>query len=153
MPNFRQSAVVYLLAQRGSTVGRTTLAVFSLLVLLASLAFEARWSTVLLVAVGLIWGMRACAYSRSLIAALLHGGICLLGLGAALWAYAPSGSMALASWSFFLVQAAGVFVPARLTRQPPEAGRVAGGRESDDFVLAYQAAQKALSRLRTRAAG
>ena len=111
--------IVYLLAKRGRSAGRITLALLSLLVFVASLLLELRWPALLLVAVGLIWGIRACVYSRSLVTALLHGGLCLLGLGAALWAYAHSGSAALASWSFFLLQAAGVFVPPRLAQQHP----------------------------------
>ena len=57
--------IVYLLAQSGRTAGRTTLAVLSLLALLASVVFEARWTTVVLVAVALIWGIRACTYCRA----------------------------------------------------------------------------------------
>jgi hypothetical protein len=143
--------IVYLLAKRGRTAGRTTLAVLSLLALLASLAFGARWSTVVLVAVALIWGIRACTYSRSLVAGLFHGGLCLLGLGAALWAYTHSGSIILAVWSFFLLQALFVCVPPRLAQQPAAEGSVAGGQEVDGFVRAYQAAQQALGRLRSNA--
>jgi hypothetical protein len=109
----------------------------------------ARWMTVVLVAVALIWGIRAYTYGRSPVAWLLHGGLCLLGLGAALWAYAHSGSIVLAVWSFFLLQALFVCVPPRLAQQPVEEG-VTGGQEADGFARAHQAAQKALDRLRTR---
>ena len=143
--------IVYLLAQSGRTAGRTTLAVLSLLVLLASVVLAVRWTTVVLVAVALIWGMRACTYSRSLVVWLLHGGLCLLGLGAALWAYTHSGSIVLAVWSFFLLQALFACVPPRLAQQPVEEGDVAGDQEGDGFVRAHQAAQKALGRLRPRA--
>jgi hypothetical protein len=139
--------IVYLLAQSGRTAGRITLAVLSLLALLASLVFEVHWSSAALIAMSLVWGIRAYAYSQSLVAALLHGGLCLFGLGAALWAYAHSGSLALASWSFFLTQAAFVLVPPRLARRTPATAEVAGARQSDGFVLAYQAAQKVLNRL------
>jgi hypothetical protein len=140
------SYIVYLLAKRGRSAGCITLALLSWLVFVAGLLLELRWPSLLLVAVGLIWGMRACVYSRSLVTALLHGGLCLLGLGAALWAYAHSGSAALASWSFFLLQAAGVFVPPRLAQQTTEAERAAGEQQVDSFILAYQAAQRAFSR-------
>jgi len=143
--------IVYVLAQSGRRVGRTTLAVLSLLALLASVMLAARWTTVLVVAVALIWGTRASTSSRSPVAWLLHGGLCLLGLSAALWAYTHSGSIVLAVWSFLLLQALWVYVPARLARQPVEEG-VAGGQEEDGFVRAHQAAQKALDRLRTRVA-
>src|SRR5262245_16633924 len=142
--------IIYLLVKSGRTAGRTTLAVLSLLVLLASLVFEARLTTVVLVAVALIGGIRGCTYSRSLVAWLLHGGLCLLGLGAALWAYTHSGSLVLAVWSFFLLQALFVCVPPRINQQPVEEGGIAGGQEVDSFVRAHQAAQKALGRLRTK---
>jgi hypothetical protein len=134
--------IVYLLAKRGSSAGRITLALLSLLVCVTSLLLEPRWPALVFVAVGLIWGVRTCVYSRSLVTALLHAGLCLLSLGAALWAYAHSGSLALASWSFFLLQAAGVLVPPCLTQQTTDAGE----QQVDSFTLAYQAAQKALSR-------
>ena len=140
--------IVYLLTRRGKTAGRVTLALLSFLTLLASLVLEVRWPSVMLTALALIWGIRAYAYGRSLVAALLHGGLCLLGLGAALWAYTHSGSLALASWSFFLTQAVWAFIPPGLTRHSPSADAVAGGQEVDDFVLAHQAAQKALGKLR-----
>jgi hypothetical protein len=143
--------IVYLLARSSRTASRTTFAVLSVLVLLASLGFEIRWSVVALIAVALIWGIRAYAYSQSLVVTLLHGGICLLGLSAALWAYAHSGSIALASWSFFLMQAAFGLVPPRLAGRILAEGSVTGEQEVDSFVLAYQAAQKALGRLRSRA--
>lgn len=142
--------ILYLLAQSGRTTGRVTLAVLSLLALLASLVLEARWTTVVLVAVALIWSIRACTYSRSLVVGLLHGGLCLLGLGAALWTYTHSGSLVLAVWSFFLLQALFVYVPPRLAQQPAATGGIAG-QEVDSFVQAHQAAQTALGRLRTQA--
>jgi hypothetical protein len=138
--------IVYLLAQRGRSAGRITLALLSLLVFVSSLLLELRWPALVLVAVGLIWGVRTCVYSRSLVTALLHGGLCLLSLGAALWAYAYSGSLALAVWSFFLLQAAGVLVPPCLTQQTTDAEGAAGEQQTDSFTLAYQAAQKAFSR-------
>jgi hypothetical protein len=95
----------------------------------------------------LVAGIRAYAYSQSLVPGLLHAGLCLLGLGVALWTYAHSSSLALASWGFFLVQAMFVLLPTHLGQQPHKEQHAPGSQEVDDFVMAHQAAQKALSRL------
>jgi hypothetical protein len=139
--------IVYLLIRRGKMPGRTVLALFGLLVCLACLILEIRWPTLAFVAMALVAGMRAYAYSQSLVPGLLHAGLCLLGLGAALWAYAHSSSLALASWSFFLVQAMFVLLPTRPGQQSHKEPHPPGGQKIDDFVVAHQAAQKALGRL------
>ena len=61
-------------------------------------------------------------------------------------------SFTLAIWSFFLVQAAFVLIPARLTQQPAaDLGEEVGG-SPDGFGRAYHAAEQALDRLATRVA-
>src|SRR5262249_59656941 len=109
--------ICYLLARSGRKSGRMTLGLLALTVLLASLVFNLRFTTLLLLCVTLMWGIRSFAYSRSLVSAVLQGGVCVLGCGSALMVYGRSGSYALAIWSFFLVQAAFVLIPARLTRR------------------------------------
>jgi hypothetical protein len=77
----------------------------------------------------------------------------MLGCSAALMVYGHSGSLALAIWSFFLVQAAFVLIPAQVMRRaatPP--GETLGGAP-DDFGQAYHAAEQALERLTTKVAG
>jgi hypothetical protein len=138
--------IVYLLTQSPKHTGRTLLAVLSALALMGSVLLETRW--VVLVAMALIAGIRACAYSRSLLPGLLHGGLCLLGLGAALWAYRHSGSLMLTVWSFFLLQALFVWIPLRL--RSPAATTPGEAGEEDGFIKAHQAAQQALARLRAR---
>src|SRR5215813_10345425 len=108
----------YLLVQRGRMSGRLTLGLLVLTILLAGVALDLRLTSMLLLCAVLIWGIRSFAYSRSLVSAVLQGGVCVLGSGAALMVYGHSGSFALAIWSFFLVQAAFVLIPARLTRRP-----------------------------------
>jgi len=143
----------YLLVQRGRTSGRITLGLLALAGLLAGVAFDLRLTGLLLLCVALIWGVRSFAYSRSLVSAVLQGGVCVLGCGAALMVYGHSGSFALAIWSFFLVQAAFVFIPARFTRRPlaDRYEEVRGAPNS--FGHAHHAAEEALDRLATRVAG
>ena len=143
----------YLLVQRGRMSGRMTLGLLALTVLLAGVALDLRLTSLLLLCVALIWGIRSFAYSRSLVSAVLQGGVCVLGCGAALMVYGRSGSFALAIWGFFLVQAAFVLIPARLTRRPAaDLGAEVGGAPYG-FRRAHHAAEQALDRLVTRVAG
>jgi hypothetical protein len=143
----------YLLARSGRRSGRVTLGLLALAVLLASLLFNLRFPTILLLCVTLIWVMRSFAYSRSLVSAVLQGGVCVLGGGAALMVYGHSGSLALALWSFFLVQAAFVLIPAQCTRRSTAPSSTTLGGAPDDFGRAYHAAEQALERLTTTVAG
>ena len=144
--------ICYLLVQRGRTSGRVTLGLLALAGLLAGVALDLRLTSMLLLGVALIWGIRSCAYSRSLVAAVLQGGVCVLGCGAALMVYGHGGSFALAIWSFFLVQAAFVLIPARLTRRPAADLREEVRSSPDGFGRAHHAAEQALDRLATRVA-
>jgi hypothetical protein len=143
----------YLLARSGRWSGRVTLGLLALTVLLASLVFNLRFPTILLLCVTLIWVMRSCAYSRSLVSAVLQGGVCVLGCSAALVVYGHRGSLALALWSFFLVQAAFVLIPAQCMRRSTAPRSTTPGDAPDDFGRAYHAAEQALERLTTTVAG
>ena len=143
----------YLLARSRRRSGRVTLGLLALTVLLASLVFDLRFPTILLLGVTLMWGIRAFAYSRSLVSAVLQGGVCVLGCGAALIVYGHSGSLALAVWSFFLVQAAFVLIPAQCMRWPATPSSATPGGAPDGFGQAYRAAEQALERLTTTVAG
>jgi hypothetical protein len=145
--------ICYLLARSGRRSGRVTLGLLALTVLLAGLVCNLRFMTMLLLCVTLIWGMRSFAYSRSLVSAVLQGGVCILGCGAALMVYGHSGSLALATWSFFLVQATFVLIPAQFMRRPATPLGATLGGAPDGFGRAYHAAEQALERLTTRVAG
>lgn len=145
--------ICYLLARCGRRSGRVTLGLLSLMVLLAGLVCNLRFPTIVLLCVTLIGGLRAFAYSRSLVSTVLQGGVCGLGCGAALMVYGHSGSLALATWSFFLVQAAFVLIPAQAPHRPDTPHRATSGGAPDGFGRAYYAAEQALERLTTRVAG
>lgn len=144
--------ICYLL-RRSRRSGRLTLGLLALTVLLAGLVFNLRFPAILLLCVTLIWGMRSFAYSRSLVSTVLQGIVSGLGCGAALMMYGHSGSLALAIWSFFLVQAAFVLIPAQGIRRPAVSLGLTPGSPPDGFGRAYHAAEQALERLTTRVAG
>jgi hypothetical protein len=143
----------YLLTRSGRRSGRVTLGLLALTVLLTSLVCNLRFPTILLLCVTLMWAVRSFAYSRSLVSAVLQGGVCVLGCGAALIVYGHSRSLALAIWSFFLVQAACVFIPAQCIRRSATPSGTTLGSAPDGFGLAYHAAEQALERLTTTVAG
>src|SRR5262245_35706781 len=145
--------ICYLLARSERRSGRMTLGLLALTILLASLVFNLRFATLLLLCVTLMWGIRSFAYSRSLVSAVLQGGVCVLGCGAALMVYGHSGGLALAIWSFFLVQAAFVLIPAQCMRPSAKPSGMTLGGTPDGFGLAYHAAEQALERLTTTVAG
>jgi hypothetical protein len=147
------SYMCYLLARSGRRSGRVTLGLLALTVLLVSLVFNLRFPAILLLCVTLMWAVRSFAYSRSLVSAVLQGGVCVLGCGAALIGYGHSRSLALAIWSFFLVQAAFVFIPAQFIRRSATPSGTTLGGAPDGFGLAYDAAEQALERLTTTVAG
>ena len=143
----------YLLMRSGRRSGRVTLGLLALTILLASIVCNLRFPTILLLCVTLMWAVRSFAYSRSLVSTVLQGGVCVLGCGAALIVYGHSRSLALAIWSFFLVQAAFVLIPAQCIRRSATPGGTTLGDTSDGFGLAYHAAEQALERLTTTVAG
>ena len=147
------SYMCYLLARSGRRSGRVTLGLLALTVLLVSIVFNLRFPTILLLCVTLMWAVRSFAYSRSLVSALLQGGVYVLGCGAALIVYGNSGSLALAIWSFFLVQAAFVLIPAQCMHRSATPGGTTRGGTPNGFGQAYHAAEQALERLTITVAG
>jgi hypothetical protein len=130
-----------------------TLGLLALTVLLASLLFNLRFPTILLLCVTLVWALRSFAYSRSLVSAALQGGVCVLGCGAALMVYGHRGNLVLAIWSFFLAQAAFVLIPAQFLHRAAVPSSTTLGGAPDGFGPAYHAAEQALERLMTKVAG
>ncbi len=136
--------VLYLLALGQCRVGRVTLmALWSLLTAGAWLG-GLSLPLFILVQAGLVWLARSLYHQAGWLAALLDLGLTALGLGAAVWALGHSGSLALACWSFFLVQALFVLIP-------PELGaRRRAAQDPDPFEQAYRGAEAALRSLASR---
>jgi hypothetical protein len=97
-----------------------------------------------LIHAGLLWLVRSLYFYSSAFPALLDLGLSALSVSAAAWAMTRSGSLFLAIWCFFLVQAAFVVIPQRL-------GLPAGGDadeiNDDAFERARRRADAALKQL------
>jgi hypothetical protein len=95
----------------------------------------------------LIWLLRSLYYYSSVLPSLLDLALGMLAAAATGWAATHSGSVLLATWCFFLVQAAFVAIPRDCTRRQREPAGAATGNEA--FERARRQADAALRQLFT----
>jgi hypothetical protein len=135
--------LLYLLAYSGVRIGRVATFALALTVTAGSLYWQPPLVTYALLHVGLIWLVRCCYFHNSLIGVLADLGFGGLGLAAAVWAAECSGTLFLALWCFFLVQALAIPVLrhgfARTDGDPPA--------DNATFRRARRSAESALRRL------
>jgi len=74
-------------------------------------------SLYLLIHVGAVWLIRSLYFYSGVLPALLDLGLGALSVSAAVWAISRSGSVFLATWCFFLVQALFVAIPPSMSRK------------------------------------
>jgi hypothetical protein len=134
--------VLYVIGTSGERVGRiTTIAGWCV-------AASAVWLVGLplvgyvLVHVGLVWLVRSLYHYSGVLPSLVDFALSLLGVAFGAWAAQRSGSVWLALWCFFLVQAFHALIPASLTKR----GRL-GAETEDAFAHAHRAAEAAVRRL------
>ncbi|MGD8976639.1 MAG: hypothetical protein PVG91_03480 [Gammaproteobacteria bacterium] len=139
--------VVYLLASSGNRIGRVTTLAIWLAVASATWWLAPAMPVFLLVHALMIWLVRVLYFHDRALPALTDLGLGLVAVAAAVWAVAGSGSLFLALWSYFLIQALFVLIP----------GSRASGRKRDPaipadagFERAHRSAESALRRLATR---
>lgn len=95
--------VLYLLHRADEPAGRITLLSVTLLATVCSLVLAP--GLVLPVQLAAIWLTRSLYLQPGLLGAAADLGLVGLGLGGGLWALSSTGSLAVALWTFFLVQA------------------------------------------------
>jgi len=137
--------IVYLLRSSGERLGRLTTLAAWLLGTVATAWIGPPLLLYLLAHVGMIWLVRALYHYSSLLPAVADLGLNALAVAAVVWSTAQSGSLPLALWCFFLVQALFVLIPQRLGPVPVDAP--AASVEADRFEQARQTAQVALRKL------
>jgi hypothetical protein len=102
----------------------------------------------LLIHVGAVWLVRSLYFYSGLLPALMDLGISALSVSAAVWAITRSGSVFLAVWCFFLVQALFVAIPpTTLKKQKPHRNTAVA---SENFEHARRQADQALRQLFTQ---
>jgi hypothetical protein len=138
--------VVYLLTRSGQRTGRIATMVVWLVGAFASWLFAPGLAVLLCAHVIMIWLVRVLYYHTSVLSALADLGLSCLALGSAVWAAQQSGSVFMAVWCFFLVQALFVTIPGSFSN-PVNTHAVA---ETDAFHRAYRAAESAVRRIATQ---
>jgi len=102
----------------------------------------------LLTHVAAIWLLRSLYFYSGLLPALMDLGISTLSISATVWAITRSGSVFLATWCFFLVQALFVAIPPALAKKRTEQRSTPA--ESEQFEVARRQADQALRQLFTQ---
>ena len=125
--------------------GRVTAVAAWLLLSAASWFLAPSLLTYLFAHVVLLWLVRSLVRYRSALPALLDLGVSVFGIAAAAWAARHSGSVFLAAWSFFLVQAVTIAIPARLFERASDDGDAV--HENDVFDHARRRADAAFREL------
>jgi hypothetical protein len=102
----------------------------------------------LLTHVAAIWLLRSLYFYSGLVPALMDLGISTLSVSATVWAITRSGSVFLATWCFFLVQALFVAIPPALAKKRTQQRSTPA--ESEQFETARRQADQALRQLFTQ---
>lgn len=134
---------LWLLRVTSARAGISLMAAGWLLLGVTLVAFNPPFVVWLATCTGWLWLQRSILRYRRPGPALADAGLSLLALCAAIVAYWHSGSFLLACWSFFLLQAACVFIPAQAT---PVTSTDA--TDANRFAQARHSAEQALRRLR-----
>ena len=140
--------LLYLLNRTAERVGRVTT-----LTLWTAMAAVTWWVApplplYLMVHVGTIWLVRSLYFYSGVMPALMDLGLGTLSISAAVWALTRSGSVFLATWCFFLVQALFVAIPPAVQRKakPEQSTPV----DNENFERARRQADAALAQLFTQ---
>lgn len=148
IPALALTYLLYLFSRSPERLGRvTTLALWTVLAV-GSWWIGPPLLLYFLIHVAAVWLVRSLYFYSGVLPALMDLGLNGLSISAAVWALTRSGSVFLATWCFFLVQALFVAIPPVLRRKTaalPDALVV-----NDDFEKARKRADEALRQLITQ---
>ena len=148
IPGLALAYLLYLLNRSAERTGRVvTLSLWSALALV-TWWFAPPLPLYLLIHVGAVWLVRSLYFYSGVLPALLDLGLSGLSVSAAVWAASRSGSVFLATWCFFLVQALFVAIPPAIKskRQAKRQSAV----DNEAFDHARRQADRALRQLFTQ---
>jgi len=148
IPGLGIAYLLYLFSRSGERTGRMTT------ILLWSLLAVVTWWVApplplyLLIHVAAVWLVRSLYFYSGVLPAVMDLGLSALSISVTVWAITRSGSVFLATWCFFLVQALFVTIPPAMQskRQAPQDT----ARESESFERARRQADQALRQLFTQ---
>ncbi len=148
IPMLGLAYLLYLLNRTAERLGRVTT-----LTLWTAMAAVTWWIApplplYLLIHVGAVWLVRSLYFYSGIMPALMDLGLNALSVSAAVWAITRSGSVFLATWCFFLVQALFIAIPPAVQRKTkPEMNTAV---DNDGFERARRQADAALRQLFTQ---
>ena len=148
IPALGLAYLLYLFSRSEERVGRVTT-----LFLWSVLAAITWWVApplplYLLIHVAAVWLVRSLYFYSGVLPALMDLGLSTLSISATVWAISRSGSVFLATWCFFLVQALFVAIPSTVnSKQRPQRNTAA---DSENFEHARRQADQALRQLFTQ---
>jgi hypothetical protein len=143
IPALSLAYILYLLRSSAERTGRImTLSLWS------ALAVVTWWvcpplSFYVLIHAGGIWLVRSLFFYSGILPALMDLGLSVLSVSAFVWVVSRTGSVFLATWSFFLVQAVFIAIPPAVGRQ----GKPAHHADNETFERARRQADDALRQL------
>jgi hypothetical protein len=147
IPGLGLAYLLYLFSRSPERVGRvTTLSLWS------ALAAVTWWVApplplYLLIHVGAVWLVRSLYFYAGVVPALIDLGLSALSISAAVWAITRSGSVFLATWCFFLVQALFITIPPAVKGKQQTQRNTAV--DNENFASAKHQADRALRQLFT----
>lgn len=146
IPAMALAYLLYLFSRSEERLGRVTALAFWAILAVVTWWLAPPLPLYLLVHVGSIWLIRSLYFYSGVLPALLDLGISALSITATVWAISRSGSVFLATWCFFLVQALFVAIPPAIKKRNPKA--VIDSNETFDH--AKRNADRALRQLFTQ---
>jgi hypothetical protein len=136
--------ILYLFSRSQEKVGRVSALLIWLVLSTALWLLHPAIGLFLLPHVASIWLIRSLYFYNSLISSLADLGLNALSMASAFWAYFHTGSLFMAIWRFFLMQALFVFIPRHKGRLENKS-EVLGS--ATDFNNAYKTADAAVRKL------
>jgi hypothetical protein len=148
IPALGLAYLLYLMSRSKERLGQvTTLSLWSLLAA-ATWWVAPPFPLYLLIHVAAVWLVRSLYFYSGVLPALMDLGLNALSISAAVWAITRSGSVLLATWCFFLVQALFVAIPPAMTGKKQAERNTAV--DSENFECARRQADAALRQLFTQ---
>ncbi len=148
IPGLGLAYLLFLFSRSEERVGRvTTLTLWSVLAAV-SWWIAPPLPLYLLIHVAAVWLVRSLYFYAGLFPALMDLGLSALSVSASIWAITRSGSVFLATWCFFLVQALFVAIPPAIKKKSTPQRNVA--TENEKFERAKRQADEALRTLFTQ---
>ncbi len=146
IPAMALAYLLYLFSRSEERLGRVTAIAFWALLAVITWWQAPPLPLYLLIHMGAIWLIRSLYFYSGVMPALLDLGISALSVSATVWAMSRSGSVFLATWCFFLVQALFVAIPPAINSRR----KVPANTGNETFEHAKRNADRALRQLFTQ---